>query len=264
MGPGSRRLYIFFLYLVISALVIYLDKKNFFNPLHGFVQNLTTPLESALFSTKNSLLAPFSVFSSVSQKDTRIKELEEENFRLLSQVSATKALEEENARSRHLLGSSLPPSWKFEPARVVSSFSGRLILAGTTELKSGTPVVFPKERGVYLGQVDKIRGREAEVILPTNQNSRITVLVRDRETKDRHGQGILVGKEKGLLLEQVLTSEIIEEGDLVVTSGDNTPAELLVGFVKKVLPAKGTFQEAEIEYPIDPKDLDFVFLVTKF
>lgn len=261
----SNSFYLFIFYFLLSLLVVFADNRGFLTGFRGFVQGLTTPVESQLFRARIALFAPFSGFSSGREKDKRIQELEKENAGLLSQLSQMQALKEENEKARHLLGASLSPSWHFEPARVVSSFADKIYLTADFEPKQGTPVITSQEKsGVLVGQVKSVLGGKIEVILSTSNLFKTTIIVRDKETGERRAAGILVGQAGRLKLEQVLTSETVKEGDMIVTSGEGLPPELLAGYVTRVLETKGAFREAEVEYPLDFTKLDYVFLVTKF
>lgn len=260
------------LYLLFSIFILIADKpaspaggRGFLAGLHQAVQGFTIPVESRLFALRRTFISPFSSFFSTGDKDKRIQELEKENALLLGQLSQMQALKEENEKARYLLGASLPASWHFEPARVVSNFADRIYLTADFEPKQGTPVITSQEKsGVLIGQVESVLGEKIEVVLSTSDLFKTTVLVRDKETGARRAAGILVGRAGRLRLEQVLTSETVKEGDMVVTSGANLPPELLVGYVTKVLETKGAFREAEVEYPLDLTRLDYVFLVTKW
>lgn len=261
----SNGFYLFIFYLLFSIFIIYADSHGFLADLHRFAQGFTTPVESRLFALRRTLTSPFSVLFFAGDKDKRIQGLEKENALLLGQLSQLKSVEEENEKARHLLGASLPASWHFEPARVVSSFASRLYLTADFEPKQGTPVITSQEKsGVLVGQVESVLGGKIEVILSTSDLFKTTVIVRDKETGERRAAGILVGQAGRLKLEQVLTSETVKEGDVVVTSGEGLPPELLIGFISKVFENHGTFQEAEVNYPVDLAKLDFVFLVTRF
>ncbi|MBI2007290.1 MAG: rod shape-determining protein MreC [Candidatus Blackburnbacteria bacterium] len=260
----SNTFYLFIFYFLFSISIIYADRRGFLADLHRFAQGVTTPVGSQLFRARVALFAPFSGFSSENEKDKKIREMEAENAGLLAKLASLKGVEEENVRARHLLGATLPPSWHFEPARVVSVFADKMFLTSDTVPSLGMPVITSGDKGgVFLGLVENVSGKKATVVLPTSESAKNTVLIRDGETGERHGAGILVGQGR-LTLEQVLASETINEGDIVVTSGEGLPPELLVGYVTKVLEIKGAFQEAEVEPAVDPAKLDFVFLITRF
>lgn len=262
----NNSLYLFVFYFLLSLIIVFTDKRGLLADLHRTVQGFTIPVESRLFALRRTLLSPFSLFFSTSDKDKRIQELEKENTLLLGQLSQLASVEEENIKARYLLGASLPPSWHFEPARVTSVFADKMFLVSDAKPEVGTPVITQEDKaGVLVGQVKEIVGKKTVVTLPMNTLFKITATARDKETGGRHGTGILVGRGAGMILEQVLTSETIEEGDLVVSAGDeNLPPELLVGYVSRVHDVKGAFKEAEVKPAVDPTKLDFVFLVTKW
>jgi cell shape-determining protein MreC len=148
-----------------------------------------------------------------------------------------------------------------------------MFLVGNYQPAVGTPVIVSQDKdqsgsssfGVLVGVVGSAVGRKITVLLPTSDLVKIAVLVRDSKTGERQGTGVLVGRGQALRLEQVLTSEAIKEQDLVVTAGDeNLPPELLVGYISRVHDLKGVFREAEVKPAVDPKKLDFVFLITRF
>lgn len=262
----NKLVYLFIFYLLLSLLIVFADRRGFLTDFRRFVQGFTIPVESRLFALRKAVLSPFSVFFSTSDKDKRLQELEKENARLLGQLSQLESIEEENIKARHLLGATLSPSWHFEPARVTSVFADRMFLVSDGRAEAGMPAITSQDKsGVFVGQVKEIVGKRAAVTLPTNTPFKTTAIARDKETGGRNGTGILVGRGTGLVLEQVLASEGVKEGDLVLTAGDeNLPPELLVGYVTRVYDIKGTFKEAEVKMAIDPAKLDFVFLVTKF
>lgn len=267
MGAGRKDtfLYLFIFYFLFSIFIFFLDSRGMLVGLRRFVDRMALPAQTSLFKARKVVLQPLSVFSLSKNKEDELARLREENGRLLSKTSNIKALEEENERARHLLGASLPASWHFEPARVISSFADRIYLTADFEPKQGTPVITSQEKsGVLVGQVESVLGGKIEVVLSTSSLFKTAVLVRDKETGARRAAGILVGQGGKLRLEQVLTSETVKEGDMVVTSGEGLPPEILVGFISKVFKNRGTFQETEVGYPVDLRSLDFVFLVTKW
>lgn len=269
----SNSFYLFIFYFLLSLLIVFTDnpasradRRGFLTGFRQFVQGFTTPVESQVFRARTALFAPFSGFSSSAEKDRKIHELEEENARLLAQASQLKAVGEENVKARHLLGTTLPPSWHFEPARVVSVFADSMFLVGGAEPAAGMPVITSEDKsGVFVGQVKEVVGKKAIVKLTTNDFFKTTAIARDKETGGRRATGVLTGRGGKLALEQVLASETIKEGDLVLTAGDESlPPELLVGYVSRVFDKKGAFKEAEVKPAVDPAKLDYVFLITKF
>lgn len=265
-GAKNNTLYYLAIFYLLSSIFIYfLDSRGTLNFLHRSTQVLTIPVRSWLYDGRVSILSPLSAITDAVDQHRRIQELEYRNAELYAQLSGFKALEEENAKMRHLLGTNLPPNWQFAPARVVSVAGDTIDIFADTTLIVGTPVVTTDNGGVWVGKVESVVGREAEVSLSTHTVSKIPVIVRSAEDGSRHASGIVIGRGGYARLEQVLTSEQVDEGDLVLTSGLSLPPELLIGRVRNVIKTSGSpWQQADVDVAVQGNNLDFVFLVTKF
>lgn len=124
-------------------------------------------------------------------------------------------------------------------------------------LRKGMAVVTPL--GV-VGKVVSVTGRTAKVLLLTDPNSGIDVLV--QRTRSR---GIVSGSlESGTVLKYIKRSEDVQEGDRLVTSGlDNVfPKGLLVGTVIKVRKQnRGLFQAVEVWPAVQAARVEEVLVV---
>ncbi len=109
-------------------------------------------------------------------------------------------------------------------------------------VRKGMGVVTPL--GV-VGKVVAVTGRTAKVILLTDPNSGIDVLV--QRTRSR---GIVSGSlESGTVLKYIKRSEDVQEGDRLVTSGLDSvfPKGMMAGTVIKVRKqSRGLFQSVEV------------------
>ncbi len=265
-GAKSNTLYyLVFFYFLFSIFIFFLDSRGALEFLHRGAQVLTIPVRSWLYDSRVTLLSPLSVFSSGEQNKQRISELEGRVASLSAQLGREQALEEENAKMRRLLGTNLPPNWQFAPGRVVSTSSDIMAMTSDYTPSVGVSVITSEENGILIGRVEKAVGKEVLVSLPTHISSKIPVIVRGQDG-NRRASGIVVGQGRTARLEQVLASESLEKGDLVLTSGDaNLPPELLIGYVDKVNRSQASpWQEAGVKSAIDPSGLDYVFFVTKY
>jgi cell shape-determining protein MreC len=105
------------------------------------------------------------------------------------------------------------------------------------------------------------------VILTTDPQTKIPVIVRSSGEPGIKGRGILTGYfGKRMKLEEVLISEKIQPDDLVFTSGEGGwLPDLLVGKVEKTKESQEkVFQSAEVQSLIDPQELRYVFVVKVF
>ncbi|MBI4033102.1 MAG: rod shape-determining protein MreC [Candidatus Blackburnbacteria bacterium] len=271
MASLQKRIsYLFVFYLLFSTILLFLDSRGSLSFLHQGAQALITPLKVSLTGVKKTFLSPFVAISDWKKKEAEIEKLRQEKADVLSQLSALEALREENGRMRYLLGTALPPSWQFAPLRVVGKVGDTLLATGDSKPEAREPVIIsaevtPEKRsGVFVGKIDSVVGREIKIILPTAAVSKIPVIVRAKDG-ERRASGILVGRGGNMRLEQVLSSETLFEEDLVLTSGEGAPPELLIGYVSKVLPSEASaWKSAEVEMVVNVENLDFVFVVTKY
>ncbi|HET9915983.1 MAG TPA: rod shape-determining protein MreC [Candidatus Binatia bacterium] len=125
-------------------------------------------------------------------------------------------------------------------------------------LRKGMWVVTPL--GV-VGKVVAVTGRTAKVLLVTDPNSGIDVLV--QRTRSR---GIVSGSlESGTVLKYMKRSEDVQEGDRLVTSGLDKifPKGLLVGTVIKVRKqSRGLFQTVEVWPAVQAARVEEVLVVS--
>jgi len=125
-------------------------------------------------------------------------------------------------------------------------------------VRKGMAVVTPL--GV-IGKVVTVTGRTAKVLLLTDPNSGIDVLV--QRTRSR---GIVSGSlESGTVLKYMKRSEDVQEGDRLVTSGlDNVfPKGMLVGTVIKVRKQnRGLFQAVEVWPAVQAGRVEEVLVVS--
>lgn len=271
MRVAQKDLYWPLWYLFVSLSLFFLDSKALFVPLHGIAQTVTTPARSWLYQTRINLLAPLSGFNASIQTTQKLVEQELVNAQLLSQISHLRAVEEENDQMRRLLGADLPPEWKFEPGRVVGATGDFLTAVSDGAVEKGTPVIVSQEvkgasAGIFVGKTQNFIGREGKIIMPTNAGSKVPVIVRDAGTRDRQASGIVMGKGGRMLIDQVLSSESLKEGDLVLTSGEGgLPPELLIGYVGQVYSIPGAaWRQADVRSPVDISKIEYVFFVTRY
>jgi rod shape-determining protein MreC len=139
-----------------------------------------------------------------------------------------------------------------------SWFQSCVISKGSADgVRKGMAVVTPL--GV-VGKVAAVTGRTAKVLLLTDPNSGIDVLV--QRTRSR---GIVSGSlESGTVLKYIKRSEDVQEGDRLVTSGLDSgfPKGLLVGTVIRVRKQnRGLFQSVEVWPAVQAARVEEVLVV---
>lgn len=161
--------------------------------------------------------------------------LRDENARLRQWQDVAHRLEPENARLRRLVSAGVEPQRTFLTARVVAESGGPfvrtlLVYAGLREgVEKGQAVV---AEGGFAGRVVEVGQRSARILLLTDLNSRIPVVVEGSWTR-----AVLSGDNSGRpRLEYLPSSAQVAVGDRVVTSGDDglLPVGLAIGEVVAV------------------------------
>jgi rod shape-determining protein MreC len=243
--------------LVASCLCVFLSLYILTSAARGRLKNdpigpvllwFLRPLQIAAQATTGSIQDLQQRFATVAghkseneQLKKRILELEEERNRLL-EAEAT------NLRLQQLLEfRSQLPAGSITASIIANSastwFQSCLLNKGSADgIEKGMAVVTPL--GV-MGQVVAVTGRTSKVLLLTDPNSGVDVVV--QRTRAR---GIVSGSlDNGPVMKYVKRSEDVQEGDRLVTSGlDGVfPKGLTVGTVTKVRKQHlGLFQFIEV------------------
>lgn len=270
----TKEFYFVIFYFLLSGLFMFLDSRNFFVPARSILQKVNNPIRKELYVLKLVVQSPFSVIAVLQDKTKKIEDLELKVAQISASLADFKSLQEENARMRLLLDAGPLPNLQFTPARVVSMASDVILVLDGEKTDTGTAVIYPQEsstsgflgEGIFVGRVEEKIGQNTKILMPTHPLSKIPVILRDLKTGERHGSGIVIGKGGRMVVDQVLNKEIILEGDLILTSGESSiPPDLLIGYASKVNKNKGSiWQQAEVKPALTAKNLDYVFLITKY
>lgn len=283
-----RKVFPLFLLLFFLSLFLFLvDNFGWITGVRGIVQRPFLALERPIYLINQSISN--SVKSVTSGTDSqRIIELQTQLRQLALNQNQLSTCLEENEHLKKLLGAPLPSAWKFKMARVVGiSEKMRIDLGKKDEVEEGMVVV---SENIYVGQVVSVGDRDSLVQLVNDPNSKIPVVIKAPASPTSqggpassrpHARGLLIGQfGGGLLLDKVLQNESLQQGDLVVTSGEESPPrlasargelaegetgylpDLVIGQIKEV--KKGTaevYQQAIISPLVNYSSLRFVFLV---
>lgn len=255
----------FFVFLFLSLLIFSLSKLNLLDLPESYLSKITTTVSSPFFS-----LGDF--FASFSEKSSE-ESLKEENLTLQKKLVDQKKLIDENKALHDQFQVSNPRALSLLPARVVGAakfipgiFQPEtfVIDKGTAEgIKAGNAVIFKDN---LVGIVTKTSKLLSQVTLTTNPTLKFTA-------KTQNGVlGVVKGEGNGeLFLDNVLLSDILEKGDLVLTSGDikidqtGTPPDIIVGKVVSVeANPSDLFQRAKLEILLDFSKITKVFVIRGF
>ncbi|ADO71171.1 rod shape-determining protein MreC [Stigmatella aurantiaca] len=186
-----------------------------------------------------------------------------ENMQLRAAVQLLGEARTENERLRQLLGYTEAVPGPEIPARVVGVnpvaklLSVRISSGEKQGVFEGMSVVTPD--GI-VGRVIRTTGHYADVALVTDPQSRVGVRVQRSRAR-----GTAAGSGSGpLLLENMLRTEDVENGDLIITSGTDGvyPPGMVVGRVTNLEKKEhGMFQGADIVPAVDTTKLEEVLVV---
>ena len=185
------------------------------------------------------------------------KKLRKENIDMLLLKNQLRTLKTENRLLARLLNYMPPPEATFVTAKIVAEegdgFSHSLIayIGDTDKVKEGQVVLGAES---VVGRVETVAGRYVRVLLFTDINSKIPVLVeRSRERGILSGDNTTVPK-----LQFTALNADIRPGDMLVTSGvaGVFPAGLPVGIISRI-----GEDEIDVETITDIPQLEYVRIV---
>ena len=249
---------------IICLVLIFINPKGVCNPLRGFFFRISIPFQRVFYSTSEKGGEFIFFLSSISElKNENAKLIRENNF-LAAQVANLEQEKQENIMLREQLN--LLPKDKFD---LVGGFvvgqdpqglsSWVLIDKGEKDgIKPGMAAIVSD--GILIGKVDEVYSHSAKINFLVNVNSSVNVL--DLETG---AKGIVRGEYGlGLMLDMVKQTDLLNEGDSIVTSGlgSKIPKGLLVGKIKEITISKDKlFQEAAINSRVKYTNLDTIFII---
>lgn len=253
----------FLVLLFLSFLLFVLGRSGILAGPAGFLAKVASPIERAAFG-----------LSSLKGQDSKIAA---ENKILVKKLADAQRLAAENKALRDQFEITYPKSTNLLPADVVSAPSfipgvtspEYLVIdkGGKDGVKAGMAVVFKDN---LVGKVVQTTSSLSKVMLISNSASNFSA--ETISVKGAIGEGAL-GVAKGiggqeLVLDNVLLSENLQQGDYVTTKGDmqvdNTglPPALIVGKISSVeKKASDLFQRAKVRSLLDFSKLNMVFVI---
>jgi rod shape-determining protein MreC len=197
--------------------------------------NAIAPIMETLSQPVSALNRGISRIQNLAELIDENERLRRENERLLRWQSVSRALEQENSNYKRMFNALTDPLILPVTARVIGDSGGPfvrtlLLNAGTLDgVRAGQAVVGPVG---LIGRIVRVGSRSSRVLLITDLNSRIPVMLE----KSRY-KGIMVGDNSSSpLLEFLPTNAQISPGDRLITSGDGGifPVGRPIGFVSSV------------------------------
>lgn len=245
---------IFIIFFIISFLLFIFASQGKLSGVTGFFEQLLLPMQRAGFSLSNP-----------SDQPTTEASLREENRKLQTQIAKQEELKKENNALRDQFKTEKPSSRTLLPAKIIGNREeGFLLDKGTADGVNAGDVVVYKDNVV--GKIGKASTHMSIVFLLMHKDISFTA-----QTVKTNSLGIVKGNgERVLILDNVVLSDKLEKGDVVITKGDvddsgkGFPPDLLVGKVVSVnKKASALFQRAEVKSLVDFSRLETVFVMTQ-
>ncbi len=249
-----------FLIFLIAAFVIYFFFQTP-NPveqgIRGIFELVTLPFQKITYLS----------FHLASQKDTQKEKLLDS----LSTIVHEKDLQKENQALHDQFATSSIDSQKLLPAQIVGerglvpgvSLPDEIIIdKGSSEgIKNGETVIYKNN---LVGKIVTIEQHHSLVQLPSYKGVTLTAT-----TLKTNAVGIIQGQgADGMLLENVVLSDNLENQDLVATKGDTDinsggyPPNLVIGKITSVnRQTSALFQAASVKSLLDISRMSYVFVM---
>lgn len=224
--------------LVLSAFILMLINKTdtiLIEKTSSVATDILSPMIDVFVVPAKAVAGIYDYFKELKQVREDNKKLRDENRYLMGSLDRAKALEIENKLLANMLNYTPPPEAKFVTSRVIAeegdAFSHSLIAytGHVNKVKKGQVAL--SDKGV-VGRIDKVGEMYSKIILITDINSKIPVMV--ERTRVR---GILSGDNTPYpkMIFIPLEAEL-SVGDRIVTSGvaGVFPAGLPVGRISSI------------------------------
>ena len=256
--------------LVVISLVMFTasvregDSGGIFTTARGAWMTITMPMRWV----GGALTTPFqgmgNIFANLTADQERLSDLKAENERLLARNAELEEYEQTAQRLESLLGLQSLYNLQSVGARIISgstdSWSSTVTIdkGSSSGLAVGMPVT---DANGAIGQIIKCGPTSATVRLITDENSSVSALVQSSRS-----QGVLRGSADGTLkLTRVRTDQMVEVGDIVVTSGLGGvfPKGLPLGTVLSVERTSGSmYYDIEVEALATAESFEEVLVIT--
>lgn len=253
----------------ISLLIvlIFISARGADNPLKGFLLRIESPFLKTFRIFSGGAEGFFHFLGSIGELKSENEKLLQKNRELLAKNALLKDIESENKLLRQELGLLPRKNYDLEASFVIAQDPqglGNYLLIDKGDkngLKAGMPVII--SNGILAGKITEVFPTNAKVALISDKNSAVNA-----EIEDSGAKGIARGVYGlGLMMDMISQSEVVKEGDTVITSGlgGDMPRGLYVGKIKEAgQSADKLFQQASIISPVDFSSLRVVFVVKGF
>jgi rod shape-determining protein MreC len=253
---------VFIGFFLLSLLIFIFSQKGFVSGVTGVLQVIGLPVQRTSF---------LFFHNSTGDKNSELTKLRNENIDLRIKAAKVASLEKDNRALRDQFFVTNPSSKILLPAFIVGmpaflpgvSIVDEVIIdkGSDDKVSVGSSIVFKDN---LIGKVVRTSPHLSVVDLVNHKGISFTV-----KTSATSALGISRGDGKDtIIIDNVLLSDTLQKGDIVVTKGDiqsdglGFPPNLVVGKIISVnKKASALFQSAEVERLVDAARLEMVFVI---
>lgn len=254
--------------LLAVALIIFVigNRSGLLRPIRTLVMTPTNPIARVLSNTAENVTSEEDL-QSLQELQERNQQLERNLAQLQVEIVRLREIEQDYYRLSNILNYTAErPDESLVSGDVIAQDTSSylkwvIINKGARDgVEVGDPVI--NELGL-VGRVEEISANTSWVRLVIDPTSAV-----DGVLQEAQARGSVVGQVRGDLLMQFIPQEaVIENGDLVVTSGlgGSYPTNIVIGQVTTVIrETANPFQQAEMRPTVNFNDLQIVSIVTNF
>ena len=245
---------VFLTFFVIAVFLFILSTMGLLNSVTGFLEKGTIPQQHAVFGITRS------------QNDdaSEVSRLREENRRLTAELVRRAEQEGEMRALQDQFQSTKIASHKLLPAQIIGVEADRFIIdKGQDDGVRERAIVIVRDN--LVGRVSRVSAHLSVVDLITSKKISLTA-----KKIDSGAIGVIKGAGNGIILDNVVLSEKLEKGNLILTRGNidenglGFPPDLVVGRIAVVNKRPSSlFQTAEVESLLDFSRLSTVFIIVQ-
>lgn len=248
----------------ISLGLVFFNPAGIINPAKTIFLKAAYPFQKTFYLISKTVSGTFEFLGSISNLKKENERLLRENDSLAAEIASLRGAKKENELLKEQLKLTSQSQFDLESAFVIGRNPERLgnwiiIDKGSSSgISPGMPVIVSD--GILVGKIEEVYSRSSKVNLLTDSTSAVNAVDLDTGAK-----GIIKGEYGlGIVMDMVSQTDVLNEGDMVITSGlgSNLPKGLLVGKIQEVR-ATGDklFQQALVSPRLKYSKLEVVSVI---
>jgi rod shape-determining protein MreC len=249
----KKSLSTFSILFIIAFIILFLERNHQLDWVRSFFSFINNPVRKQLWLGKQGVVQ---LGQGNNEQQERIRQLENE---LAVLTAESYQLKQDNTACQKLLESPLPAEWDFVLAHTMGIKDGIVTLdRGEKDgVKTGDTVLVDN---ILLGRVFTVTARtsQAELVFSKNIGFSVKTLRSTALGKAEHDSHLNI-----LFMNEVLNEKNLQEGEVVVTTGDDGifPPGIVVGKIDRINKVESEIYQNAIIKSLKPADSVSVMFV---